>query len=296
VRGKQRAAATQLLDRYVLAKTRELVEQVTAQMEAYDLAGACATITRFLDALNNWYIRRSRERFWRSAREADKREDKQDAYDTLYTVLHVLTRVGAPLLPLLADEVYRGLTGGDDVHLADWPDAAQLPADRDLVRTMDRVRDVCSTGLSLRESQKLRIRLPLAALTLAGERVGDLEPYRDLIADELNVKEVRFAQDLEQFGTFQLQVNAKALGPKLGPDMKAVLQATQTGDWQVLDGGRARVGPRTLEAGEWELRLRPKPGVVSAALPTNDAVVVLDVELTPELRAEGMARDLVRVV
>ncbi|MEZ5962306.1 MAG: isoleucine--tRNA ligase [Planctomycetota bacterium] len=300
--------ARALLDRYILAKTRQLVEQVTAQMDAYDLSAACSTVTRFLDALNNWYIRRSRERFWSNvseqhpARAGDlglsegPERVKQDAYDTLYTVLRTLALVGAPLLPMLCEEVFRGLTGEESVHLADWPDAAALPADPELVARMDRVREVCSTGLSLRESQKLRIRLPLASLTLAGRGVDELRPYADLIADELNVKAVRFSQQLEDYGTFQLQVNAKTLGPKLGPDMKAVLQATQTGDWTLSEGGRARVGPRELEPGEWELRLRPKHGVVSAALPSNDAVVVLDVELTPALRAEGMARDLVRIV
>ncbi len=292
VRGRLRTDSRQLLDRYLLAKTRELVETTTAQMDAYDLAGACATVTRFLDALNNWYIRRSRERFWRG----EKDQDKADAYDTLYTVLVTLTKVCAPLLPLLCDEIHRGLTGEDSVHLSDWPDAATLPADRALVAAMDRARDACSVALSLRESQRLRIRLPLASMTIAGEGADALAPYTDLLADELNVKAVHFAQDIAAFGTFQLQVNAKVLGPKLGADLRAVLAATQSGDWKLLAGGRARVGPRELDAGEWELRLRPKEGVVSAALSTNDAVAVLDVAVTPELRAEGMARDVVRLV
>ncbi len=292
VKAKLRTDSKQLLDRYILAKARQLVHEVTAQLDAYDLSTACTTITRFLDALNNWYIRRSRERFWQSERD----QNKQDAYDTMYTVLHTLMRVCAPLLPLLSEAVYRGLTGEDSVHLADWPKADALPADAALVAAMDRVRDACSTGLSLREAQKLRIRLPLAAITIAGEGADALAPYVDLLADELNVKQVRFSRELKDFGTFQLQINAKVLGPKLGADMKAVLQATQTGDWTLLDAGRARVGPRELDVGEWELRLRPKQGVVSAALSTNDGVVVLDTVLTAELRAEGMARDLVRLV
>ncbi|HLU38920.1 MAG TPA: DUF5915 domain-containing protein, partial [Planctomycetota bacterium] len=292
VRARVRTDSRQLLDRYILAKTRALVAETTAQMDAYDLSGACATITRFLDALNNWYIRRSRERFWRGGRD----QDKLDAYDTLFTVLHVLTRVCAPLLPLISEEIYRGLTGEDSVHLTDWPKVDELPADEELVRAMDRVRDACSAGLALREAHKLRIRLPLPALTVAGEGADALAPYADLLADELNVKRVHFAAQIGDYGTFKLQVNAKVLGPKLGPDMKAVLQATQTGDWQVLDGGRARVGPRELESGEWELRLQAKPGVASAALSSNDAVVVLDTTVTEELRAEGMARDLVRVI
>jgi isoleucyl-tRNA synthetase len=292
VKAKLRTDSKQLLDRYILAKTRELAEQVTALMDAYDLSGACTAVTRFLDALNNWYIRRSRERFWRS----DRDQDKVDAYDTLYTVLHTLCRLCAPLMPMVTEEVYRGLTGEESVHLSDWPQAEKLPAEPELVAAMDRVRDACSTALGLREAQKLRIRLPLAAMTIAGKGSARLQPYAELLADELNVKAVHFSEDLAAFGTFQLQINAKLLGKKLGGDMPAVLKATQTGDWQLLDGDRARVGPRELDPGEWELRLKAKPGVVSAALSSNDAVAVLDVTLTPELRAEGMARDLVRIV
>jgi isoleucyl-tRNA synthetase len=182
------------------------------------------------------------------------------------------------------------------VHLADWPDAAALPHDDDLVADRDRVRDACSTGLALREAHKLRIRLPLAKATIAGRAAERLRPHAHLIADELNVKVVEFSTDLDAWGRFQIQVDAKALGPKLGPQMKDVLAATRSGDWELLPEGRARVGPRVLEAGEFDLRLEARAGVASAALPTNDMVVVLDVDVTPELRDEGMARDVVRLV
>src|SRR5690606_33279207 len=140
-RASYRGDSTQLLDRYVLAKTRQLVDSVTARMDAYDLAGACADITSFLDALNNWYVRRSRDRFWAPGTAGDDEtgRDKAAAYDTLYTVLHTLARVAAPLLPFVADEVYCGLEGSKaggelSVHLADWPDVTSLPEDPELVR------------------------------------------------------------------------------------------------------------------------------------------------------------------
>ena len=260
-------------------------------MDDYDLAGTCEVVREYLDALNNWYIRRSRPRFWGETGDADR----QSAYDTLYTCLVTLCQVTAPLLPMLTEKVYTGLTGEKSVHLADWPDAARFPQDAALTREMDRVRDGCSVGLSLRENQKLRTRLPLPKVTLAGADARQMEPFVHLLQDELNIKAVDFADDLEQYGTFRLQVDAKALGPKLGKQMKGVLAATRSGDWK-LDGERAVAGGVTLEPGEFVLQLQPKEGITAAALSTNDVVLVLDTEVTPELEAEGVARDFVRLV
>ncbi|MHC4896461.1 MAG: isoleucine--tRNA ligase, partial [Planctomycetota bacterium] len=292
LRARFRTDSTQLLDRYILAKLRDLVVDVEDHLDGYDIAGSCQKVSGFLDALNNWYIRRSRDRFWKAAKD----QDKQDAYDTLYTVLTTLCRTVAPLLPYLTEEVYRGLTGERSVHLARWPDATLFPEDKDLVADMDRARDACSTGLSLREAHKLRIRLPLASLTVAGKGSERLAPYKDLITDEINVKALKFSADIEEFGTFQLQVNAKVMGPKLGARMKDVMVASKQGDWTVDEDGVATVAGVKLAEGEYQLRLAAKEGVASQALTTNDAVAVLDVNVTPELEAEGVARDLVRLV
>jgi isoleucyl-tRNA synthetase len=242
--------------------------------------------------MNNWYIRRSRARFWRS----DHDQDKQDAYDTLYSVLLTVAKVAAPLMPLLTEAVYRGLTGKHSVHLEDWPSSHALPTDDELVAAMDRARDVCSVALSLRDAHKLRTRLPLSKLTVAGDGVEALGPYVDLIRDEVNVKQVELTGDVGQFGTFQLQVNARAVGKKLGPNMKATMAASKSGDWKLLDDGKAKVGPSTLEPGEFSMRLQSKEGVASQALSSNDAVAVLDTEVTPELEQEGIARDAVRSI
>src|SRR6185312_3119502 len=125
-----RTDSAHLLDRYVLAKTGELVADVTRQMDEYDISGAAASVRSYLDALTNWYVRRSRDRFWAG---------DHDAFDTLATVLETLSRVVAPLAPLTAEEIWRGLTGGRSVHLTDWPSASDLPADPELVATMDAV-------------------------------------------------------------------------------------------------------------------------------------------------------------
>ncbi len=292
VRAEFTTGSEQLLDRYVLGKTRQFVDGVQASMDSYDLMGACQVTLQFLDALNNWYIRRSRQRFWKG----EKDQDKIDAYNTLYTVLVTMSKTIAPLLPLISEEIFRGLTGEESVHLSDWPDVSDWGDSQDLVADMDRVRDVCSTGLAVREAHKLRIRLPLAALTVAGKNLDGLKSYSDLIGDELNVKCVEFSDEMENFGSFVMQPNARVLGPKLGKDMKTVMGAARKGDWKMLDDDRAEVGGVALELGEFELRLQPKEGVASRALSTNDAVAVLDVLVTEELEAEGLGRDLVRLI
>ena len=292
VRGRMHPAPEHVLDRYILAKTRALLERVTAAMDCYDLAGACAEITLFFDALNNWYIRRSRSRFWASGTS----DDKQAAYDTLYTVLVTVCRIAAPHLPFLTEYMHRALTDAPSVHLEDWPDPEALPADPELVADMDRVRDACSTALMLREEHGLRARLPLQALTLAGAGSDALAGLTDLIRDEVNVKEVRFSEDLESHASFVLQPNGRVLGPRLGKLMRDVNQAARAGTWARQADGSVLVAGQRLEPDSFVLRLQPREGAATAALRTQDMVVTLDTTLTPELRAEGMARDVIRMV
>ncbi len=296
-RGPRRRTARRdlgVLDRYVLAKLQQAVVAVTDAMDAYDVSGACAAIEGFLDALTNWYIRRSRDRFWGTA--AASRGDQQDAFDTLATVLEVLCRTAAPLLPLITESVWRGLTGGESVHLTDWPDPATLPCDPDLVAVMDRVRQVCSSVHSIRKAQGLRARLPLASLTVAAADAASLAPFEDLIKDEVNVKELRLTDAVGDVADQVLTVVFRVAAPRLGPLTQQAAAAARAGDWEVLAEGRARVGPAVLEPGEWELRLTPRAPDVSRVLPDEDGVVILDVAVSPELNAEGWARDLVRLV
>ncbi|MDQ1437569.1 MAG: isoleucyl-tRNA synthetase [Acidimicrobiaceae bacterium] len=285
--GQWRADAAGVLDRYALAKARQLVESVTERMEAYDLSGACAAIVTFLDALNNWYIRRSRDRFWQS---------DADAFDTLYTVLDTLCLVAAPLLPLTVEAVYQGLTGARSVHLADWPVAESLPADDELVASMDLVREVCSAALSVRKEQRLRVRLPLPSLTVAAPGAGRLAPFVDLIKDEVNVKEVVLTDDVGDAGEQVLSLNLGVLGPRLGPDMQRVVQAHRAGQWERRADGTVVVGGRELAADEFALKLTAADPTSCRALPSEAGLVVLDTAVTAALEAEGLARDVVRLV
>lgn len=239
-------ASTHVLDRYLLAKLREVVEEVTHELDTYDIAGACDTIRSFLDVLTNWYVRRSRDRFW-DTRGASAEQARQ-AMDTLYTTLEVLCRIAAPLLPMTTEEIWRGLTGGRSVHLTDWPEATDLPADHDLVARMEQARAVSSVASSLRKAAGLRTRLPLSALTVVTDRAERLNEFVDLVADEANVKKV-LLQDVSEasasdFGISQrLIVNARAAGPRLGRQVQAVIKASKSGDWSVgPDGTVTAVG------------------------------------------------------
>jgi isoleucyl-tRNA synthetase len=295
--GRIRNDQTGLLDRYILAKTRRFLEEVTAAFDAYDLAGAAATYSGFLDALTNWYIRRSRERFWRSfSGDAAADADKTDAYDTLHTVLDILTRVSAPLLPFLAEEVFRGLRGQRSVHLTDWPAPDELLADPELVKSMDLVREVCSAIHSVRKAAGLRARLPLPRVTVAHRDARRLEPFVPLIADEVNVKQVELVTEPDAFATSELSVVPAEIGPRLGPATQQVIASVRRGDWQQSADGRITVAGVILEPGEFHLRHVPRDPAAGRVIANERGVVVLDTRPTPELEAEGTARDLVRIV
>jgi len=287
IEGRIRTDSPHVLDRYILAKTRELVVDVQDRMDRYDIPGACASVREFLEVLTNWYIRRSRDRFWAG---------EQDVIDTLHTVLEVTCRVAAPLLPLTTEVVWRGLTGGRSVHLTDWPNAEELPADDALVRTMDRVRQVCSAALALRTAHGLRVRLPLPSLLVAAEDAEQLEEFADLIRDEVNVKRLELTTDVAAHGEFQITVNARAAGPRLGSVVQDVIRAVKAGQWRTTPSGTVEAAGVELLEGEYTRRLVSKDPGAAAELPGGTGLVVLDTRVTPELAAEGMARDLVRIV
>ncbi len=281
-----RRDSTHLLDRYILAKTGELVSDVGRQMDEYDISGACASVRSYLDALTNWYVRRSRDRFWAG---------DADAFDTLATVLETLSRVMAPFAPLTTEEIWRGLTGERSVHLTDWPSASDYPADRTLVASMDAIRDAASATLSLRKARGLRVRLPLASLTVATADATTLAPFADLLADEVNVKDVVFTEDVAAYCQQVLTVVPRILGPRVGKQVQQVIKAVKAGEWELVDGAPVAAGV-TLQEGEYELKLVASDVTNSAPLPGDAGVVVLDTTVTPELAAEGLARDVIRVV
>lgn len=285
------------LDQYLMANTGDLVRNMTAQLDSYDISGACDELRSYLDMLTNWYVRRSRQRFF---------DENVDAFDALYTALETVCRVSAPLLPLISEEIWRGLTGGRSVHLADWPDADLFPANPGLVEAMDRVQQICSTGSSLRKAANLRVRLPLQELTVVAPGADALEGFAAVVADELNLRAVRLldadSASPAEFGIEQkLVVNARAAGPRLGKNVQQAIKGAKSGDWSLGDAGVVSAGGLELEPQEYTLETvvaeaAEGEGSRAAAVLPGGGFVVLNTEVTPELEAEGAARDMVRAI
>jgi isoleucyl-tRNA synthetase len=293
-----RTDSTNVLDRYLLAKTGDLIREVQAHLDVLDSTMAANALREFADVLTNWYVRRSRDRFWGGG------EAGAEAFDTLFTVLETLCRVAAPLLPLVTENIWQGLTGGRSVHLTDWPDVDAFPTDATLVATMDAVRDITSNSLALRKKTGLRVRLPLANLTVVSPSSQDLEAFADILRDELNVKSVTLveqsATSAAEYGiTSKLSVNARVAGPRLGKDVQRIIQAAKAGDWSEA-GGVVTAGGTELVEGEFELTLETAPAADGAeralTLLSNGGFVLLDTHTTPELEAEGLARDVIRAI
>lgn len=289
-----------VLDRYILSKLGRLIADVTDDLDNLDSTVAATRIRDFVEVLTNWYVRRSRDRFWLGTK-ADV--SNAQAFDTMFTVLETLCRLVAPLAPLVSEKIWQGLTGERSVHLTDWPSASEFTIEDELVDTMDTVRQVTSSALALRKQRGLRVRLPLSSLTLVIKNSRALKPYLDVLRDELNVRDVNFVELAEssasEYGiTHQLTVNARAAGPRLGKQVQDVIRATKVGDWSV-DSGVVVAGGIELEPGEYELTLSVSSvdaDHVALALLEEGGFVLLDTVLTPELEAEGLARDVVRAV
>ncbi|MGP5365513.1 class I tRNA ligase family protein, partial [Brachybacterium tyrofermentans] len=295
-RGRSRYESTDVMDQYLLARTGDLVRDVKESMTGLAIADAAELIQDYLDMLTNWYVRRSRDRFW---------EGDEQAIDVLSTCLETLCQVVAPLLPMVAEEIWKQLTGGRSVHLTDWPDADLFPRDEALVARMDAVRQVASVGNSLRKKEQLRARLPLAELTVVHHDPSALEAFSAIIADELNVKAVRLldvaSEEAQGMGVEQrLSVNARAAGPRLGKQVQTVIKGSKSGDWSADENGVVTSGGIELAEGEFSLDLVAGESSAmegrSVGVLRGGDFIALDTRVSPELEAEGTARDVVRAI
>ena len=286
-----------VMDRYILSLTKELAAQVDQQLSSYDLAGACASIREFIDVLTNWYLRTSRSRFV---------SGEKLAFDTLVTVLRTLTEVMAPLAPLTTEEIWRGLTGGRSVHLTDWPVLPDYVDDVALVSAVDEARAAVSAALSLRKAHQLRVRQPLRKLTVASTEPQALAAFSDLIAEEVNVKQVELLHADESGYTQKQEValNPKAFSPQVRKATSKLFAAVKSGQWELTEAGvrfpGVVVADQAVELSGEAVNVSTKievedPSLVAATL-ASGAFVILDTALDEELEAEGWARDLIRVV
>ena len=285
---KEVSGSSEAIDNYILSKLKRLSRIVKQGLDTYDVALSCNEVASFMEILNNWYIRRTRDRFWAG---------DQQAFDVLYTVLVNLSKIMAPLMPFLCEYVYKNLTGGESVHLTDYPQLENIKLDETLVDEMDFLQDLCSAGKFIREEKNLRNRLPLAGLTVVGDNLGFLNgQYQDIIKDELNVKEVKIDNNLAAYAAKTVYLYTPLLGKALGKDMGPVMAAYKQGKWELNADGTLSIAGQTLTPDLFEVRLDMKDGVAGKAFADNKAVVTLNTNVTDELKREGMARDFVRLV
>ncbi|WP_334123168.1 isoleucine--tRNA ligase [Glutamicibacter sp.] len=289
---KRSTTSSDPLDQYMLVATGQLVREVTEALDTYEVSDATEAVRQYMDTLTNWYVRRSRQRFF---------DEDTQAFDTLYTALETLVKVTASLLPLASEEIFRGLTGQRSVHLTDWPDANEFPSDVSLLETMETTRKICSVGSSLRKAKNLRVRLPLAELKVVLTDAARLEgTYASIIKDELNLKSVTLIDaegvDAASYGiSQQLVVNARAAGPRLGKNVQQAIKGAKSGDWSVTNGVVTAGGLELVE-GEYTLdTVVDAEGEIAAAV-IDGGFLVLDTEVTEALAAEGTARDMIRAI
>ena len=270
-----------VLDKYIVAELNELIRVTGDALDEYKPDVAIKEFVRFLDILNNWYIRRSRERFW---------DEDVDAFNTLHYVLTTVCKCLAPFAPFISEYIYKNLTNNESVHLQSFPVATDT--DDAIVRDMRRVQSVVSVGKQLREQYKLRNRLPISKITIAG---SDLHTYAEIIADELNAKHIDFTPNISSVADSFVYLITPKIGARLGGALREIIPAVKQGAYEI-SGDKLIVGAHTLNADEFENRLTVLPGITGAALPDNTAVVVLDTEMNAELVAEGLANDALRFI
>jgi isoleucyl-tRNA synthetase len=276
-----------LLDRYILAKTAELADVATKAMDRYDVASFCYEVEKFLDTLNNWYIRLSRERFWGTGVE---RARQQEAFNTLYSVLVDLSRLVAPVLPFTSEHIYRALCGGESVHLADWPKAEAV--DTKLVEDMEAARAICSLVHTIRDFKGIPNRQPLAKLEVFGQVPHEL---LSIIAAESNVRNVGMspALALPKLKS-ELYLITPVLGKKYGRGLADIQKAAKAGEYALADGV-CKIAGYELAPGEYELKFSTLDERYSVT-PDGRVIIELDTTITPELEFEGLMRDFMRAV
>ncbi|HUN24471.1 MAG TPA: isoleucine--tRNA ligase [Anaerolineales bacterium] len=297
------------LDRWILSELHTLAEQVTQAMETYDAVGATRPIERFVGELSNWYVRRSRRRFWKTISDSDK----SAAYATLYECLVTVAQLIAPSMPFLADELYRNLVSRvipgmpESVHLSQWPQVRAEAIDTALNAEMELVQKLVSQGHSARNKAALKVRQPLASAAFWTGNTSDaglVEKYAEIIASELNVKSVRLLNSVGEAVNFQLHPLPKQLGQKFGSKLPAIRQAvaaiadTDSAAQALLSGQSLQlvVNGETLEIQPADLEVRVTAHAGFAAAAEGGLVAALVTELTPELVREGLMRDLIRAL
>ncbi|MEQ1849857.1 MAG: class I tRNA ligase family protein [Candidatus Peribacteraceae bacterium] len=288
--GLMNAKSTNQLDQWIVLKTQELVNRMTTELDNYDLSATCAELAGSIDDLTNWYVRLSRRRL------AGKDGDAKDALDTLYRVLIANAQLLAPFCPFVTEAMYLNLVTEEhgSIHFTDWPTSKELSNDdQALLRLMENTRTVVTLGLSLRSDEKIRVRQPLASVTVALPPSDAAGVIKELIEEELNVKSITVSKDAGSLATPTVSVDARKVGPRLGSKVQELIKAGKAGDFRVVDGGVEILG-EVLTPEEAKIVYQGKEDKKVAA--DHGIVVALDTTLSDALVLEGDARELVRVI
>jgi len=298
IKARYDISSSNILDQYILSKLKITVRRIDNSMNQFDTVEAYAAITDFFEVLNNWYIRRSRSRFWKTEQDADK----LSAYNTLYTCLEVMMKAMSSLLPLISENIYRSLTSGTSVHLEIFPNVEDIKIEENLVKVMDQILDICNAALFIRSEENTRIRQPLSKLLVHLEGIDEgtydnyIKQFEDLIKDEVNVKSIIYQEDVKEYADLKLSINFPLLGKRLPEKMKEIIAAARAGNWHEASGKLFVSGIELLPE-EYTLAMEPKKGIKGVkALSNSIGLVKLDLEITKGLEEEGIARDLVRFI
>ena len=289
--------STNILDKYIISKLVDVIETIKASLDEYDTVCATKSAEEFLEILNNWYIRRSRERFWRH----QKDQDKIHAYNTLYSVLHIFIRAIASLLPMISEAIFSNLnTNSSSVHLEKFPNLDTYSYNKSLILNMEKVRNACTTALRIRNDQKIRIRQPLSKVKFIGVADSSLsEELKQLVLDEINVKSWANLgkEEIIKYADYKIKINFSVLAKRLPEKIKDIISANQSGDWKII-GDKIEIAGSLLNSNEFDLKLKAKEQYKNniSALSTNDALVLVDLDISKELEIEGIARDVVRAI
>lgn len=296
------------MDRWILSELQNTIRETRLGLEAYDPYRAAQQLNTFMDALSNWYVRRCRSRFW----SAGQSLDKESAYWTLYETLVSMAQLSAPFTPFFSDWTWDNLMKApfsrapESVHLSSYPKASQTKVDVSLESEMRLIRDAVSTGLAARSAAKIKVRQPLSKIELVVSSVEDRDvvlKHRDLICDELNVKDIHFTETPETYVSYKVVPNFKILGKRLGKEMGTLQGMLKDANGAKLYQELKNTGAVTLklpsgvasfDATELEVRLEAKAGF--AAEQGKSLVVILSTEISPELKREGFAKDLIRAI
>lgn len=286
-----------LLDQWILSSLHELIKKSEKNLEEFRTYKVMDDIEIFIDNLSNWYVRQSRRRFWKSEND----EDKLEAYQTLYTCLVELSKVLSPILPFLTEDIYKNLTSEESVHLENWTKFKKELIDEGLNKEMDLVLRVVTLGHAARDKAQIKARQPLSGVKV----IGGSELKEDLvklIKNELNIKDIELFGEsesktkMEEYVESRIKLNFPVLGKKYGKDLKEVQKLFDQGKYEVIDSN-LKLGKFELLPNEWEMNYEAREGHDNIEIGVdNELVVILNTEITEELKKEGMAREIIRFI